>query len=450
MANRFWVGDGGDWSDNTNHWSTTSGGTAGASVPASGSNVYFDENSFTTTAQTVNLDSSYTDSNLLLILDWSEATNSPIFNINNTYTLQVRSLVLTASMTFTSGWPAWPVASITGFPIIFYPSGQSCTVDTKGVSIPSCSTIRDPNYDTILLSDLVVDGYFMVSYGTGAFDANNFNVTCKTFLTEYYGTGNPEGDHPEIIPGTGTWTITGYNSSFTVGSNTYTAVWSPWKAHFRDATGALTDIASFVLNDSSTNNKTLDGTASVLISFTSFTVSVGGTGNVQVYADDINNMVVNYFPGTLKFYSVATAYNIDTFVVNNTSATQIQVITNELSTSLPFHMTKSSGRIEINYCDISYSHVGGGAEWYACHCTDSGENDGWTWACYTETPAGGLGYPAVTERAKPSILKTVTQNSIVNDIPITDIYEASSKNNMVDGKMIVDTKITKTETEVII
>lgn len=61
MANRFWIGDGGSWSD-TAHWSTTSGGSGGASVPtlttANGytegvDDVIFDEKSFTLTGQTV-------------------------------------------------------------------------------------------------------------------------------------------------------------------------------------------------------------------------------------------------------------------------------------------------------------------------------------------------------------------------------------------------------------
>lgn len=45
MANRYWVAGGnGDWND-TSNWSTTSGGSSGASVPTSVDDVYFDENS---------------------------------------------------------------------------------------------------------------------------------------------------------------------------------------------------------------------------------------------------------------------------------------------------------------------------------------------------------------------------------------------------------------------
>lgn len=43
MANRFWVGGTGNWdAATTTHWSATSGGAGGASVPTSSDNVTFD------------------------------------------------------------------------------------------------------------------------------------------------------------------------------------------------------------------------------------------------------------------------------------------------------------------------------------------------------------------------------------------------------------------------
>lgn len=41
----YWVNGAGNWSDSTNHWSTTSGGAAGATLPKAGDNVFFDANS---------------------------------------------------------------------------------------------------------------------------------------------------------------------------------------------------------------------------------------------------------------------------------------------------------------------------------------------------------------------------------------------------------------------
>ena len=73
MANRFWVGNGGNWSDNTNHWAASSGGAPGASLPTSADNVYFDALSFSLGSQTVTVGA---DANCL-DMDWTGATNSP-------------------------------------------------------------------------------------------------------------------------------------------------------------------------------------------------------------------------------------------------------------------------------------------------------------------------------------------------------------------------------------
>ena len=52
MADRYWVGAGGNW-NSTLKWSASSGGAAGASVPTASDDVYFDANSNTgTTAWT--------------------------------------------------------------------------------------------------------------------------------------------------------------------------------------------------------------------------------------------------------------------------------------------------------------------------------------------------------------------------------------------------------------
>lgn len=42
MADRFWVAGTGNYSDNTNHWAATSGGSPGATLPSTSDNVFFD------------------------------------------------------------------------------------------------------------------------------------------------------------------------------------------------------------------------------------------------------------------------------------------------------------------------------------------------------------------------------------------------------------------------
>lgn len=54
MANRYWRGGTGSWHD-TAHWSASSGGVGGQSVPTTSDNVFFDSNSFSGTGQIVTL-----------------------------------------------------------------------------------------------------------------------------------------------------------------------------------------------------------------------------------------------------------------------------------------------------------------------------------------------------------------------------------------------------------
>lgn len=78
MANRYWVGDTGN-TGVTTHWSATSGGTGGASVPTWDDDVIFDASSFTTTGQIVTLSSAmYCKS-----MDWTGVLYTPSFNMNS-------------------------------------------------------------------------------------------------------------------------------------------------------------------------------------------------------------------------------------------------------------------------------------------------------------------------------------------------------------------------------
>ncbi|MEP1094888.1 MAG: MBG domain-containing protein [Cyclobacteriaceae bacterium] len=70
----YWVGGSGNWSDFSNHWATSSGGsTFHSSAPSSSNDVYFDVNSFTSTSQVVTVDVD-ADCNSM---SWVSATNFP-------------------------------------------------------------------------------------------------------------------------------------------------------------------------------------------------------------------------------------------------------------------------------------------------------------------------------------------------------------------------------------
>ncbi len=96
---RYWVGGTGTWdASDTTHWSSTSGGSAGASVPVSGIEVIFDANSFSAGSQTVTLSAAATFESM----NWTGATNSPTFVVSGQTLNCGGSFTLISGMTYTT------------------------------------------------------------------------------------------------------------------------------------------------------------------------------------------------------------------------------------------------------------------------------------------------------------------------------------------------------------
>jgi len=102
MADRFWVANSGNTSDNINHWSASSGGAPGASTPTSADSVYFDASSFSIAGQTVTVDVAANT----LSMDWSGATNSPTLTLFNELSI-FGDATFIAAMTFTNNNNFW-------------------------------------------------------------------------------------------------------------------------------------------------------------------------------------------------------------------------------------------------------------------------------------------------------------------------------------------------------
>ena len=79
MANRFWVGNGGTWdNEDTTHWSATSGGSGGASVPGPIDDIFFNSSSFSFITESI-------------LFQKSEFINSSIFNLASLFNLRLLS-----------------------------------------------------------------------------------------------------------------------------------------------------------------------------------------------------------------------------------------------------------------------------------------------------------------------------------------------------------------------
>jgi hypothetical protein len=101
MASRYWVGNGGNWSDYTNHWSATSNGSPGASKPTSADTVYFNANAVKAAGHTITVDE---ETNCLDMV-WTGIVNTPTFEMGS-YILNIYG-----TATFVAGVTISPTSS---------------------------------------------------------------------------------------------------------------------------------------------------------------------------------------------------------------------------------------------------------------------------------------------------------------------------------------------------
>jgi hypothetical protein len=162
MADRFWVGNGGNIND-TAHWSTTSGGAGGASAPTSADNAYFDALSFTSTGQTVTLNVASS----CLDMNWTGATNSPTLAMTSAFNIY-GSLTFIAGMSVSGAGNVNFAATTTARNVITAGKIIGGNIDFLGVGggwvvQDSLTTLK-----TIYLSN-------------GALDTNGKTVSCLDF-----------------------------------------------------------------------------------------------------------------------------------------------------------------------------------------------------------------------------------------------------------------------------
>jgi hypothetical protein len=223
MANRYWVGNGGNWSDIA-HWSATSGGVGGASVPTSVDNVYFDVNSFTLTGQIVTVDANTT----CLDMDWTGALNNPSFFNNLGYQQNVYgSLTLITGMSITGG---------SGGSFYFLSTATGKTITTAG---KTCKNFSFNGGGAWTLQDSVDISSGVFTHANGTLNTNSqtiiaaiFRCNGATTRTLTLGSSTITGISEitftstglTLTPNTSTIKMTGNSTAFAGGGLTYNNV----------------------------------------------------------------------------------------------------------------------------------------------------------------------------------------------------------------------------------
>lgn len=146
QSNYYWVGGSGHWSDYANHWATTSGGNVfHDSEPGSSDDIYFDENSFTASGQTVTIGGD-NSSEFGRTIDWTGALPANLVYTgsgNNDGALNLRgSLILNEDLNI-------EIKSIAINPS----NGGDVIIDHKGISLSDISMTVSPQFGSVLVTD---------------------------------------------------------------------------------------------------------------------------------------------------------------------------------------------------------------------------------------------------------------------------------------------------------
>lgn len=173
MADRYWVGGTGTWdATDTTHWSTSSGGAAGASAPTSADNVFFDTLS-NATAYAVNVGLTAVAANCLDV-----SFSGPLAG-NVTLTSAATS-VINCYGSWLNATTGIAFSTTAGAVINFLATTTGKTITGNGVSFGALGLVLNSvTGGWTLGSALTVTSTFFVTSGTFSTSASNYSMTCS-------------------------------------------------------------------------------------------------------------------------------------------------------------------------------------------------------------------------------------------------------------------------------
>lgn len=341
MANRYWVGGSGTWdSSSTTHWSASSGGAGGASVPVYFDPVYFDSNSGGG------------------IVTCSGAVQADNFNSTGFTGIIINGQINFSGTSFILG--TGQNNTFTLLPVLG-PS-QSITTNFNGSRIGTISAIvAGISNQTITLNDdmILSSGGFNIgnSANTGVvtLNLNGNNLTCTGIVRINTNTGFV------FQMGSGTTTITNGGSSFTMINGTNLTI-TPSTSTIKFVSNSL---ILFQGGGKTYNNIYFNRSLS--------------PGYIAILDSNTFNNFKADCPTAYSIYF--TPSSTTTFNTIDISGSSGKLTTLAPSSTGTFTLSDSTGTNSLSYVSIQYCTASGGATWNAYidnGCVDGGGNSGWT------------------------------------------------------------------------
>lgn len=330
-AQRFWVGGTGSWSQ-TAHWSLTSGGAGGASVPSATDNVTFDGAS-NATAYTVTVDVAATMLNFTL---GAPGTSGKVTWAGTS------TMAISGNMDLNGGTAG--ITKSTNTPITFNSTTGTKTIRCYGVSVASQTIFNGSGGTWQLLDAYSTTRQFTLTAGT--VDMNGFNVTAGSWSTAAstafsQGAGTITVGNARIA-GTVLTMNTTCTYSFSSGAQ---IVFNIAAANSISVNGAMT-WPNIYLKKNSTANPTA-------------TISVSANGN-QTFSDfKIDGDVTVAFTGNVNRKIVCS-----TFTALSSAGNIITLVTTGTPTNVHY-LVCTGGRVCADYMNIQHSIATPDYIWYA-------------------------------------------------------------------------------------
>jgi hypothetical protein len=348
MANRFWVGGSGNWNDtDTTHWSATSGGAGGASVPTASDDVFFNSSSGLSGA-TVSLNGDFGEA---VCLNFTSTTG-----ITYTISSSTDNLTVYKDVVLESGFKTGGICGI-----LFDGTETLSTLTTNGADFVGGIGFLKPSGELKILDNISFSGIeaSIIAYGTGTITFDNIDVKVGGL---YFA-----------------------DSTVNLGSGTFECI-----GKVQESTGIAVQVISPVNLNCGTSTILITSPASVgAIRF----VGGGETYN-KVYFQRGSSTEDNEIAGSNTFadfrdtgteahnllFTAGTTNTFDNFQVSGSSG---KLITINSSASTATHaLVKTGDVVSCDYLNIQHSVATPSDTWYAGanstdNQADSTEGSGW-------------------------------------------------------------------------
>lgn len=405
MANRYWVGGGGNWSDAANHWATTSGGTPNAAnLPTASDNAIFDANS-TLTKTTVTIDAtSRASPNQCLDFNANAITDTLTLQFNKTSAASSYFLDVYGNWTNSSflAFDSKRVASVFNY-ITFKSTSTGKTITTNGVSFSELIIGFDGvGGDWTLVGALTISGTNrIINFTNGTFNTGNYALTCGQITlnpgtkTANFGSSTITLAGATVIdfstdqtgftfnPGTSQINCTAASVTFTGGDLTYANV-----AFTSTAVNTLTINGSNIYNNFSVTARAAAGTGQLIF-------DAGGTNTIN---------------GTLTLGS------------GTTGAARLSVASDVLGTATTLSVANLAVITDIDFRDVIAS--GASAPWSGTRIGDASGNSNITGATprtvYWNSPSSNNWSLAVWSTTSGNTGGTTTAFPLAQDTIVID------------------------------